>query len=163
MDDNSDDTDKTIVDAEVVEENVVPDEAQLNPVPGAATRLLDLEKSIRTYYQSLQSKREDLKKNRDIVNDALLQDKLYEEQQYQADELKRKMIALREQVMNIPSVRSAREEMKELSQEIKDMQKTLSKFLLEYRRLANTNQIQVTDGEFFEIVEDAKLVKARSK
>ena len=55
----------------------------------------------------------------------------------------------------------AKEEMKHLSEEIKDMQRSLSKFLLEYRRLSNSTHIQVTDGEFFEIVEDAKLVKAR--
>ena len=63
--------------------------------------------------------------------------------------------------MNIPSIISAKEEMKHLSEEIKDMQRSLSKFLLEYRRLSNSTHIQVTDGEFFEIVEDAKLVKAR--
>ncbi len=65
--------------------------------------------------------------------------------------------------MSIPSVIIAREEIKNLGQEIKDMQRSLSKFLLEYRRLSNSNQIQVSEGEFFEIVEDAKLVKARGR
>ncbi len=174
-----DDTDTTPQDApqeEVqvaseIESDVLPDvdEAQAvepaidpNQAPGAVSRLLDLERSVKTYYQSLQSKREELKKNRDMVNDALSQDKLYEEHQQQADELKRKQNQLKDQVMNIPSIIAAKEEMKHLGEEIKDMQRSLSKFLLEYRRLSNSTHIQVGEGEFFEIVEDAKLIKSKS-
>lgn len=156
--------DSVIEDAVIVEtdEEKLPEEDLQDSAPGAVSRILDLERSIKTYYQSLLTKREELKKNRDMVNDALNNDKLYEEQQKQAEEFKRKQSQLKDQVMNIPSVISAREEIKNLGQEIKDMQKTLSKFLLEYRRLSNSNQIEIVQGELFEIVEEAKLAKSKS-
>ena len=173
-----------IDDAEIVEESideVSPDDENSDAIhessddieeetlvssdqaPGAVTRMLELEQTIKTYYQSMQMKREELRKNKEMVSDAISQDASYEAQKQQVDEIKRKQNQLKAQVTNIPSILSAQNEMKGLSAEIKEMQKAMSKFLLEYRRLSNTNHIQVADGEFFEIVEEAKLVKAKDQ
>lgn len=124
-----------------------------------ASEVMDLEQTIKTYYQGVQSKREEMKKIKEMVADTFANDKTLAESEEKMKALKMEANRVREQLAATPAVIEAKQKLKELSMEVKELDQSLSKFLLQYKDLAQTNQIMVREGEMYEIVQSAKLVK----
>lgn len=124
-----------------------------------ASELLDLEQSIKTYYQGAQMKRDEMKQYKEMIADTFANDKTLAESEEKMKVLKMESNKVREQLAGTSSVIEAKQKLKELSDEVKELDKTLSKFLLQYREIAQTNQIMVREGEMYQIVQSAKLVK----
>lgn len=131
--------------------------------PNDALQMLDLEKTIKNFYSGMKMKREELKKLRDMINDTLETDKTYAVQQEKINEAKREQQSTKDQLMSLSSVVEAKVEMKNLSEEIKELDGYLSKNLLQYWELTKKDSITMTDGETFLIKQTAKLVKQGSK
>ena len=142
-------------------ELVPPEEikAQAQEQINQARALLDLEQSIKTYYQGAQSKREEMKQHKEMVADAYANDKTLAESEEKMKALKMEANKVRDQISATSAVIEAKQKLRELSEEVKELEKTLSKFLLQYKDLAQTNQIMVREGEMYQIVQSAKLVK----
>lgn len=164
--------DGEIVDAEVVEEGietvedsevelVSPQEIQEQAKDqiNEASELLDLEQTIKTYYQGVQSKREEMKQYKEMISDTFANDKTLGEAEEKMKTLKMESNKIKEQLAGTSAVIEAKQKLKELMAEVRDLDKALSKFLLQYRDVAQTNQIMVREGEMYQIVQSAKLVK----
>lgn len=124
--------------------------------------MLDLEKTIKIYHQSIIAKQNELRKFKEMIKDTLENDQVYEEHEAILTEAKNKLKATKDQLMNIGSVISTLEEMKELSSEMKDLKKHLSEQLMKYYDLTNAQSITMDDGETYMIQAQAKLVKQSS-
>lgn len=146
-------------DSDAVQQDNQQDDTQ----GGDALQLLDLEKTIKTYHQSIAMKQSELKKNKDMIKDTLENDAVYEEHNSTVNEAKRVLKETKDQLMAVPSVMSTREDMKELSAEIRDLKKHLSETLMKYYDKAQTNNITMDDGQTYVIRTQAKLVKQSSK
>lgn len=150
-----DETNDEVVDAEIVEVD--------SPENSLAAKVLSLEQTIKTYYLSLEMKRDEVKKHKDMVKDAFLNDQGLAEQEEKMQEFKKNVNKKKEQIEKVPSVIAAKSQIRSLSEEIKDLQDNLSKFLIEYHDVSKMNQIMVKNGELYEIKQQAKLVKKNSK
>lgn len=161
-----------VVDAEIVEDGidsvedsevelVSPQEiqAQAKEQLNEASELLDLEQTIKTYYQGVQSKREEMKQYKEMISDTFANDKALGEAEEKMKTLKMESNKIKEQLAGTSAVIEAKQKLKELTAEVRDLDKALSKFLLQYRDVAQTNQIMVREGEMYQIVQSAKLVK----
>ncbi len=124
-----------------------------------ASELLDLEQTIKTYYQGAQSKRDEMKQYKEMIADTFANDKSLSEVEEKMKSVKMEANKIREHLAGTSAVIEAKQKLKELMAEVKDFDKALSKFLLQYREIAQTNQIMVREGEVYEIVQSAKLVK----
>lgn len=150
---------ETVEDSEV--ELVSPQEIQEQAKEqiNEASELLDLEQTIKTYYQGVQSKREEMKQFKEMIADTFANDKTLSEAEEKMKSLKMESNKIKEQLAGTSAVIEAKQKLKELTAEVRDLDKALSKFLLQYRDVAQTNQIMVREGEMYQIVQSAKLVK----
>jgi len=128
-----------------------------------AMALLDLERTIKTYHQSIIMKQQELKKMKEMITDTLEGDQVYSEHETMVNDAKQVLKATRDQLMGVGSVVSTLEEMKELSSEMKELKTHLSEQLMRYYDSANANSITMDDGETYMIQAQAKLVKQSSK
>lgn len=161
MDDTTTQTDE-VMEAEVVMEE--PEQTvSATDAPGDALQMLDLEKTIKNFYDGIKMKREELKKLRDMVNDTLETDKTYAVQQEKINEAIREQQRTKDQLMSLSSVVEAKVEMKNLGEEIKEIDGYLSKNLLNYWEITKKDSITMNDGETYQIKQSAKLVKQGSK
>ncbi len=150
---------ETVEDSEI--ELVSPQEIQEQAKEqlNEASELLDLEQTIKTYYQGVQSKREEMKQYKEMISDTFSNDKSLAESEEKMKSLKMESNKIKEQLAGTSAVIEAKQKLKELTAEVRDLDKALSKFLLDYRDIAQTNQIMVREGEMYQIVQSAKLVK----
>jgi len=160
MDDTIQNTpDGEITEGEIIEQEEVDDTTGEAMQSNDAMQMIDLEKTIKNFYAGAKMKREELKKLRDMINDTLETDKTFAVQQEKINEAKREQQATKDQLMSLSSVVEAKVEMKNLEEEIKELDGYLSKNLLHYWELTKKDSITMNDGETYQIKQSAKLVK----
>jgi len=98
-----------------------------------------------------------------MVKDAFMNDQTLYEKEEKLKEAKNEIAKKKDTISQTSSVISAKSQIKNLSDEIKTIQENLSKFLIDYHDLSKMTQIEVKQGELYEIVQQAKLVKKNSK
>ena len=128
-----------------------------------AVQMIDLEKTIKNFYAGIQMKREELKKLREMIKDTLETDKTFAVQQEKINEAKREQQQTKDQLMALSTVIEAKVEMKNLGEELRELDQYLSKNLLDYWELTKKDSITMNDGETYQIKQSAKLVKQTSK
>jgi hypothetical protein len=141
-------------------DNVSP---PINDNTNDALSLLDLERTIKTFHQGLMAKREELRKLKEMIDDTLENDQVYAEHTEKVNDAKRLQKETRDQLMGVSSVISTLEEMKELRNDVKELQQHLSDNIIRYYEVAKTDRITMDDGESYVIKTSAKLVKESSQ
>lgn len=127
-----------------------------------ALQLIELEKSIKTFYNGLAMKKGEMREFREQIKHTLETDAVYAQHMERAQEVKQEQRKIQDQIMQTDTVIQAKEDMKELREEIKELNKLLSKNLLKYAQMSDSKSITMTDGETYNIQQNAKLVKQRS-
>ncbi|OGK20642.1 hypothetical protein A3C23_05610 [Candidatus Roizmanbacteria bacterium RIFCSPHIGHO2_02_FULL_37_13b] len=138
-------------------------DAKEEKTPEKVKEILDLEQSIKNYFDAIQAKKLEMTKQKDMVKDALLNDQTYFNHEEKIKEAKKIAEKTKSQIESTPAVITAKNEAKDLTAEIKEMQKNLSNYLLKYHQLSGQNRIAVHEGEEYDIVEEAKLVKSKRR
>jgi hypothetical protein len=146
-----DDTKPTVTDADIV------------PDPNAATILLELERTIKNTIADSDRKKADLKKQREMMESALLNDETYRTHTEEAKKAAAVKGKTKLQILQLPENRQLSEKVKELATEIREMNTALSDYLREYQRMSGSTEIETDDGVVREIVYIAKLVKKSSR
>lgn len=152
------DEDKEIVEGEVVETPSMPSEGEND-----ATVLLSLEQLIKNHIGSIDKLKEEVRKQRQMLEDSFLSDTVYQEHMKAAKEAAKVKSATRAQILKQPQNVLLANKVKQMTTELKDKQFALSDYLLEYQRMTGVNEIEGEDGEVREIVNSAKVVKRPSK
>lgn len=140
-----------IVDAEIVE---TPSSSS-----DQATVLLSLEQLIKNHIASIDKLKEENRKHKQMLEDAFMNDQVYQEHLKLAKEAAKVKAQTRSQIMKQPANVVLSNKVKSMSVELKEKQMALSDYLLEYQRLTGVNEIEGEDGEVREIVNTARVVK----
>lgn len=156
MDDNNQ---QEVVDGEVVEE---ASSKSAPPADGQAQVLLSLEELIKNYIDSIESLTDALKTHRQMFADGFDNNPIYRELEEKVKKENKARLELRQQILGQQSMRELAQKIKDMATELREKKNSLSDYLLEYQRLANTNIIQGNDGQEREIINSAKAVKRSS-
>ena len=159
----NDTTDETVPvqEAEIVE----PVESEPINSPDAtsnsqdATMILELENMIKNSMATTDRNKNELKKLREMLESALGNDDNYKEASEKAKEAAKVKGKAKLNVLANPATRSINEKIKDLVQEVKELNTGLSEYLREYQRLSGASEIEGEDGDVREIIYIAKLIK----
>ncbi|MBI5019613.1 hypothetical protein HZB58_05070 [Candidatus Gottesmanbacteria bacterium] len=149
---NDQTTPDEVQDAEVVETS--PESVS----PGADT-VLELENMIKNTMTVIDRNKNELKKLKEMLESALLNDSTYKEMADKAKEANKEKGKAKMNVMQNSATKQIAEKVKDMTQENKDLAVAQSEYLREYAKLSGTNEIEGEDGEVREIIYVAKLVK----
>lgn len=153
--DTKDSEDKEIIEAEIVKEDVSSSSDQ-------ATVLLSLEQLVKSHIASIDQLKVENKKYKQMLEDALVGDVVYQEHDKAAKEAAKQKGATKLQILKQPANLTLSNKIKSISSELKEKQIALSDYLLEYQRLSGATEIEGEDGELREIVHTAKVIKRSS-
>jgi len=129
----------------------------------AVTNLFTIENLIKTHISHIDTVKNELGKQLEMMNDILNNDAKYKEAADQGKELNKKKAEAKQEVLKSPSNASLNQKIKDMRQELKELKSALSNYLQQYQKIADTDQIESEDGEVRQIVYSAHLVKLTSK
>jgi hypothetical protein len=136
---------------------------EIVPDPNAATVLLELEQTIKTHIAQLDKNKAELKKQREMMESALMNDETYRLHTEEAKKAAAVKGKTKLQILQLPENRQLSEKVKDLATEIRELNTALSDYLREYQRMSGSSEIETDDGEIREIIYIAKLVKKSSR
>lgn len=126
---------------------------------GSADTVLELEQMIKTNMTTLDRNKTELKKLKEMLESALLNDEPYREATEKVKEAAKTKGKAKLVVLENQATRQIAEKIKDMTTENKELMQAQSEYLREYARLSGTSEIETEDGEIREIIYIAKLVK----
>lgn len=123
------------------------------------SNLLLLEEKIHQILLESQKAQMEYKEQKSMFDDTFNGDAQYKQLDDKAKEATRAKNAARQAIMKQPAVVTLSEKVKEMKENLKDLQTELSDYLHQYQRESGTNQFTSKDGEVLEIVQVMKLVR----
>lgn len=153
----ADTKDITVIPGEEVE---VLDQAEIS---SQAETLISITNLIQSYITSIGRHKMEIQENRQMLDDALLNDASYKEKEDKAKEAAKVRNAYKSQILKQPALMVLSEKIKDLRTEMKDAQQQLSDYLQEYQKLTGANEIEDANGNVNEIRYSARLVRPSKK
>ncbi|HEX9008429.1 MAG TPA: hypothetical protein VF837_04175 [Patescibacteria group bacterium] len=129
----------------------------------AVTNLFTIENLIKTHVSHIEAVKLELHKHAEMMNDVLNNDEGYKKVADEMKELNKKKSEAKQNVLKSPNNASLNQKIKDMKQELKELNNALSNYLQQYQKLADTDQIESEDGEVRQIVYSARLVKLSGK
>ncbi len=124
-----------------------------------ALSMIELETIIKRYLKDIAGLKEDVRAQKEMFDDAFDNDVKYKETADKVKEVTKVKNAVKQAMMKDPAIVTTSEKIKELKDEMKNLQDALSNYVQEYQRVSGASQIEGEDGEVLEIVHTVKLVK----
>lgn len=124
---------------------------------------LELENLIKNYIARIGQLKDDLKKKREMLEDAFEGDAIYQEHALKAKEAAKIKGATKQQILKQPALAEMAESVKELQFDIKEQQSMLNDYLQQYQKASGATQIETGDGEILEIVSVYRLIKRKKE
>lgn len=128
-----------------------------------STAFLELEGLIKRYVGQIENLKEELKKQKEMLDDAFGNDAVYKEQEEKAKEAVGVKSATKQQILQQPVLVETREKIDDLRTQIKEAEEVLSDYLIQFQKSTGFNEIEADNGETLIIVNHAKLVKGSLK
>jgi hypothetical protein len=128
-----------------------------------ATIVLELETTIKHHISLIDKNKAELKKQREMLTSALLNDETYRLNTEEAKKATKTKALTKYQIMQLPANKALADKIKDLAAQNRELDTALSDYLREYMRMSGTNEIETDDGEVREIVYVAKLVKKTAR
>ena len=125
--------------------------------------IINLENLIKSHITGIDRRRDELKKNKEMLEDILINDETYKLHTEEAKKAAKIKLQTKQQIMKQPNANALNEKVKELSSEVKEMNQALSDYLSEYTKMTGTSEIEGEDGEVREIIRITKLIKKSSR
>ncbi len=129
--------------------------------PTGADALLNLEQMIKGYLSDIERIRSKLKSQKEMFNQSFEQDKDYSEVEVQYKQLTKKKNEAKEKIVKSDAVSAVKMEVSNLQFELKEAQQALSDYLNKYVQVTQKSEFIGPDGEAFQIVRTARLVKQK--
>lgn len=140
-----------------------PETADEEKIAQPAGDFLNLEGLIKNYSSQIENIKQEIRKQKQLLDDSFENDVVYREHEEKAKEANRVKQETKLQILNQPALASLRDKMDDFRLQIKELEATLSDYLLQYQKMTGSNEIEGDDGEIRIIVNTAKLVKGSSK
>lgn len=155
-------TSETVVDDAPLEEVDLSDPDALPEVPADKVMgRLELESMIKRYLDEVDKIKDQIKTQKEMYDQSIENDASFSQEDAKAKEAKKIVAGIREKIMKQPAVVEAVARMKELKEEVRDVQDTISALAEQYQEVAHTNQIVKDDGEVLEIIKKYSVRKKR--
>lgn len=129
----------------------------------SSTAFLELEGLIKRYVGQIENLKNELKKQKEMLDDAFGNDAVYKEQEGKAKEAVGIKSATKQQILQQPVLVETREKIDDLRTQIKEAEEVLSDYLIQFQKSTGFNEIETDNGETLIIVNHAKLVKGSPK
>src|SRR5450830_363326 len=130
-----------MADAPITEAEIVPDTAN------GATILLELETTIKNHISLIDKNKAELKKQREMLESALLNDETYRLHTEEAKKAAKTKALTKYQIMQLPANKGLADKVKDLATQTHELDGALSDYLREYMRMSGTNEIETDEGE----------------
>ena len=128
-----------------------------------ATVLLSLEEMIKRHFSGIETTQTELKKHKEMFEDAFNNSIVYKEHADKAKEAQKQKSSTRQEILKQPQIIQLADKIKTMREELKDLKLALSDYLVEYQRLSGLKEVQDEKGEFREIINSAKAIKKAEK
>lgn len=166
----TDDVQEDTQDQQVTDESAVSDEstpdtdvAMVSDDEGGHTVLLNLESMIKSHISGIATRKDELRKNREMLNDILVNDDQFRELEKTAKDAMKEKNARKSELMKQSNAIELSEKVRDLATEVKEMDEALSDYASEYQRISGSNQIELDNGEIHEIVYVARVIRKSGK
>ena len=126
-----------------------------------ANQLLTLEQMIKGYMADLVRIQASIKSQREMFNQSFEQDKAYSEVEEEFKAMNRKKSEQKQRIVKSVAVSAVQLKIDELQAELKEAKQSLSDYLNRYVLLTQKSDFLGPDGESYQIVRSAKLVKKK--
>jgi seryl-tRNA synthetase len=146
----------------LVEEAEEVDVVEAPAQEGNAEILISLENLIKSSITKIDKLQQETRTQKQMIDSVFENDETFKTHLDQAKEATVTKNKTRQEIMKQPSVVALNNKVKTLSAELKELQQSLSDYLLEYQRMAGVNEIEGEDGEVRVIVNSARVVRASS-
>lgn len=128
----------------------------------SASDILTLEELIRSSLASIERTKEELKKEKEMLESAFGKDAVYHEHEEKVKEAQKIKLETQRQIKKTPQIMSISEKTKALREDLKEQERTLSEYAAQYQRLTDATVIEA-ENEIYDIINEVKLVKRKSK
>jgi vacuolar-type H+-ATPase subunit I/STV1 len=165
----SQDDNAPVIDTNEAVETISDEEPRINIMgnnptdDSGADGFLNLESLIKNYLTQINNLKAELRKFQDLYTDAFEGDVIYKEHEEKAKEAAKVKNETKSQILKQPTLASLSEKISEIKTNIKELQDTLSDYLLQYQKSSGLSEIETDEGETLIIVQSAKLVKGSSR
>lgn len=112
---------------------------------------------IQTHLDKLDAAKAKQKEFKDMLNDVLTNDNIYQEEAKKAEDATKAKNQTKQQLLKDPKIAALVEKAREFGLEVKEAKVALSEYLLQYQQIAGVNEIEDSNGESREIVLSAKI------
>lgn len=147
------------MDTPIEDADIVTQENTNTPSDASADTVIELEQMIKTNVTALDRNKTELKKLKEMLESAFLNDEPYRVAAEKTKEAAKEKGKAKMAVLENQATKQISEKVKDMTQENKELAQAQSEYLREYARLSGTNEIEGEDGEVREIIYVAKLVK----
>lgn len=130
-----------------------------NNQQGTKDELTTIESAISQRVQKLSELKTELKLQNEMLNSYLENDETYREVSEIAKKASQKKSAVKRELLSKSEAGDLPNKVRELRDEVKEVNDALSYYLREYQRITGTSEIEGEDGEMRQIVYTARLVK----
>lgn len=128
-----------------------------------ASSYLQLTSLIKSYISRVDRLKEEIKEQKDMMDNVLENDEVYQSHLEKAKEATRIKNETKKQLLTQSAMMEIAEKIKTAKEELKEAQETLSGYLKQFQELSDETQIEGEDGQVREIVSVLKLVKKSAK
>lgn len=139
---------------------VADDSSGQAPQADAYIQLVSL---IKSYVTRIDRLKEEVKKEKEMLDNTLDNDEVYQAHFEKTKEAARIRNETKKQLLSQPSMMEISEKVKSIKDDLKESQEMLSGYLKQFQSLSNETQIEGEDGTMMEIVNIVKLVKKSAK
>lgn len=122
---------------------------------------VELENLIKSYISRIDQLKEELKEKKDMLEDALAGDAVYQEHAEKAKEANKIKSATRQQILQQPALKELSERLKEIKFDIKEQEVILNDYLQQYQKATGATQIEQDNGEIVELITVIRLVRRK--
>jgi hypothetical protein len=126
-----------------------------------AEEIITLESLIKSHVNSLDQLKDELKTKREMYKDSFTNNPTYREYELMAKEATQEKLRVKMEIAKKSDVAKLEQEIKDIRFDIKESKKTLSSLLLEYKERTKATQLELFDGQLFEIVQTATIIKGK--
>ena len=150
-----------------MEENTAAEDVQTNqsdtPAESQAQSLVALEKLIINYLNDIERATGQMRKQREMLDNILMNDEAYQEAHKKAKAAAKEKSTVKANLLHHPEAAVIGDKLADMKKDLAEKKKTFSNHLQEYSRLAGTNQFEDDQGQVREIVYVARVVKRSNK
>lgn len=122
---------------------------------------LDLHGLIKNHVAGAEKLKQEIRTTREMYEDSFNNNPTYREHAEKVKDASRAKASVKLEIRKQPSVANLEQRLKDLKFDLREKNKTLSDLLIDYKENSGATQLELFDGQMYDIVPSAKLIRAK--